>query len=316
MITLSPDLVSFLGATATFVLLAGLWYPAYTRSRDLRRRAGLLALPSAVSTDLGGRRQTRVARRPAWEPHGKLLRGLGKRIEMAGLDLTPGEVVIAMAILGAAGGLIGVILGGAIAAVLAGVAGGALPLLWIRMRHGRRQRAFLRQLPDAVALLAGAVRAGHSLMQGLEQVAKEAPEPTRGALEQVVREIGFGAPQDEALERLGQRFWSQDLDLIITSIGVQQQVGGSLGEILDEMSETLRERERINGEIAALTAPQKYSAYVLALLPVFVTITIFLISREYMQGLFEGVMRIAAAGAGLMVLIGFLIMRKIATVNV
>jgi tight adherence protein B len=97
---------------------------------------------------------------------------------------------------------------------------------------------------------------------------------------------------------------------------VQQQVGGSLSRVLDEIVTTLRERVRIEGDIKALTAQQRYSAYVLALLPVFVAIGLFAVSGDYAQHLLEGALRFAVAAAGLMVVAGFLIMQKIATVDV
>jgi tight adherence protein B len=160
------------------------------------------------------------------------------------------------------------------------------------------------------------VRAGHSLLQGFEQVAHESVEPTRSAMQQVVREMGLGASQDEALDRMAERFPSEDLDLIVTAINVQHQVGGSLSEILDDMAVTLRERARIEGDIRALTAQQRYSAYILALLPVFVAIALYFISRDYISLLLEGKLRFAAVGAALMIVVGFLTMRKMATIDV
>jgi len=316
-IGITPTLVAFLGAAAVFVLLVGVWYPAHARARGLRRRIdSLVAVTGGTAADLGGRRRIRGPLRGSWEGGNRFAARLERRVEMAGLELTAGELITAMAILGATAAILGAVLAGPLAIVPGALGGAALPFAWISLRRRRRNAAFLRQLPDTVALLASAVRAGHSLMQGLEQVAKEAIEPTRGSLEQVVREIGLGAPQDEALERLAKRFPSEDLDLIITSISVQQQVGGSLAVILDDMADTLRDRERINGEIAALTAPQRYSAYVLALLPVCVAGAIYLISRDYMSALFEGSMRLVLAAAGLMVVVGFLIMRRMASIDV
>jgi tight adherence protein B len=315
-IGITPTLVACLGAAAVFVLLFGVWYPAHARARGLRRRIdSLSAVPGFAAADMGGRRRT-IGPIRSWEAGSRFAAQIERRIEMAGLDLTAGELVTAIGIFGATAALLGGVLIGPLAIVPAALGGAALPFAWLSLRRRRRSSAFLRQLPDTVGLLASAVRAGHSLMQGLEQVAKEAAEPTRSSLEQVVREIGLGAPLDEALERLAKRFPSEDLDLIITSIGVQQQVGGSLALILDDMADTLRDRERINGEIAALTAPQRYSAYVLALLPVCVTGAIYVISRDYMSALFEGPMRFVAGAAALMVGLGFMIMRKMASINV
>ena len=238
-------------------------------------------------------------------------------LERSAVDLTPGELLGAVVILALVGALSGAALVGGILAASAGtVALGSGPLLWMRVRHGRRQRAFRAQLADNVALLAASVRAGHSLMQALEQVAKEAPEPSSSAFSQVVREIGVGAAQEEALERLVSRYPTEDLELIVTATNVQHQVGGSLAKVFDDIAVTLRERTRIEGDIDALTAQQRYSAYVLALLPVFVAVALFFISHDYVELLFDGMLRYASALAALMVVIGFLAMRRIATIDV
>ena len=316
MIVPNAGLVALLGVSTVLVLIFGLWFPAYARSRDVRRRLALLVgLPAGGAIDLGGRRRSRGIRRAHVEGN-RLFIAIEQRLERAAVDLTAGEIVGAITVLAAAGALIGAVLFGPVGALLGLLSGGSLPLLWIKVRHSRRQRAFLKQLPDTVALLASIVRAGHSLLQAFEQVAHESVEPMRGAVEQVVREIGLGASQDEALERLGDRFPSEDLDLIVVAINVQHQVGGSLAENLDEMADTLRERERIDGDIRALTAQQRYSAYVLALLPVAVSAALFLISRDYISLLFEGALRFAALGAALLVALGFILMRRIASVDV
>lgn len=316
MIAPSSGLIAVLGTSAVLVLLVGLWYPAYLRTRILRRRLGLLVgIAGGGAVDLGGRRRSRGVRRPVAESR-PLLHGLEERLERAALDITAGEVVGAMAVLAAASALIAGVLWGPMVAAAGFLFGAVLPLLWINLRHARRQRAFLAQLPDTIALLASTVRAGHSLLQGFEQVAHESIEPTRSAIEQVVREIGVGASQNEAIERLAARFPSEDLDLIVASINVQHEVGGSLAQSLDDMAGTLRERQRIDGDIKALTAQQRYSAYVLALLPVCVAAALFFISRDYIILLFEGTLRFAAIAAGLMVVLGFMLMRRLASVDV
>ncbi len=317
MITPSPALVVVLGVSTVLTLLLGLWIPAYVRSRDLRRRVGALAaLTSGTSIDLGGRRRSRGVRAAPRAGGNPLVHFFEVRLDRAALDLTAGEVIAATAILALSAGFVAVVLWGPVTALVAAVLAGMLPLLFIRFRHGRRQAAFRDQLADGVSLLASTVRAGHSLLQGFEQVAHESVEPTRSAMEQVVREMGLGASQDEALDRMAERFPSEDLDLIVTAINVQHQVGGSLSEILDDMAVTLRERARIEGDIHALTAQQRYSAYILALLPVFVAIALYFISRDYISLLLEGKLRIAAVGAALMIVVGFLTMRKMATIDV
>ena len=317
MIVPSPALVVLLGVSTVLTLLLGLWIPAYARSRDLRRRVGALAaVSSGTSIDLGGRRRGRGLRAAPRVGANPLVHFFEVRIDRAALDVTAGEVIAATAILALSGGFMAFVLWGPLAALVGALIGAALPLLFIRFRYGRRQAAFRDQLADSVSLLASTVRAGHSLLQGFEQVAHESIEPTRSAMQQVVREMGLGASQDEALDRMAERFPSEDLDLIVTAINVQHQVGGSLSEILDDMAVTLRERARIEGDIRALTAQQRYSAYILALLPVFVAIALYFISRDYISLLLEGNLRFAAVGAALMIVVGFLTMRRMATIDV
>ena len=317
--TPTPALVAALGASAMLVVVVGLWFPAFLRTRTLRRRltSALADGTLAIAPDVAGSRRRREAlRRIRRDGGNRWLAAIEDRIENAALDITAGEVVAAMGLLAVVGAFIGFLLEGPLGALLGMLVAGWVPLFWLQRRRVRRQGQFNEQLPDTVSLLASTVRAGHSLLQGLEQVAKESSEPTRSAFETVVREIGLGASQNEAIERLGQRFPSDDTSLIVASINVHQQIGGSLAHVLDDISATLRERVRIEGDIRALTAQQRYSAYVLALLPVAVAAALFLISRDYIQLLFEGSLRWAAAVAGVLIVVGFLTMRKMASIDV
>lgn len=315
--TASPALVAFLGAGTIAVFVVGLWFPWYVRNRELRRRLSSQFAPNAAMTiDLGGRRRQRGIRRPRSGAAQVLFQALDTRLERASVDLSASEVVAAMGILAAAGALSGGILLGPLGIVLGAAALASLPLVWLSFRHRSRQSAFREQLPDTIGLLASTVRAGHSLLQGLEQVARESLEPTRSAMEQTVREIGLGASQEDALERLVGRFPSDDLVLIVSSINIHHQVGGSLAAVLDTIADTLRERVRIAGDIRALTSQQRFSAYVLALLPVFVAAALFFISRDYIQLLFQGALRIAAAAAAVMVVAGFFLMQRMASIDV
>lgn len=317
MITPTPLLVAILGSATVLAIALGILVPAYLRRRELEKRIGSVVASDRVATDLGGRRRSRGVAGARQRSMNRIARALHSALEEAALDATPTELLVAAGIIAFAAGALALVLGaGWLVALVIAAAGGALPFLWLRVRRSRRQGAFRSQLADNVSLLAATVRAGHSLLQALEEVAREAPEPSAGAFSQVVREIGVGAAQDDALERLRERFPSEDLDLIVTATEVQSQVGGSLAKVLDEIAATLRERTRIEGDITALTAQQRYSAYVLALLPVFVAGALFVISRDYVQLLFQGMLRFAAIAAALMVIGGFLIMRKIAAIDV
>lgn len=312
-------LVALMGAGSVAILTLAVWLPAYSRQRAMRRRlASSLGAETLITVDQGGGRRRRGVLRPA-SGAARALPGRGfleRRIQRAAADLTPAEVFAAMVVLMLGAGAIAWLLWGPLAAAAAAAFGAYAPLLWLSRRAKSWQRKFVEQLPDSIALLSSTVRGGHSLLQGIEQVAKESAEPTKSAFETTVREIGLGASQDEAIERLEQRFPSEDMTLIAASINVHYQIGGSLSRILDDMAATLRERVRIEGDVRALTAQQRYSAYVLALLPVAVAGALFLISPDYIGRLFEGVLRFAAGFAAILIVIGFFTMQKIATIDV
>ena len=117
-------------------------------------------------------------------------------------------------------------------------------------------------------LLANSLRAGSSFLQSVEMVCREAQPPISTEFSRVIREVNLGLPLDDALANLGRRMKSDDLDLMITAIAIQHQVGGNLAEILDTIAYTIRERVRIKGEIKTLTAQQRMSGYVVGFLPV------------------------------------------------
>ncbi len=142
------------------------------------------------------------------------------------------------------------------------------PRYYLRWRQGRRVKQFGAQLPDTITLLANSLRAGSSFLQGLELVTREGRPPISEEFERVVREMSLGVALQPALNNLVRRVDSEDLELMVTAINIQSQVGGNLATVLDSIAYTIRERIRIVGEINTLTAMQRYSGYVITLLPV------------------------------------------------
>ena len=248
---------------------------------------------------------------------GRLLRGLGDLHERAQIALTLSEVLATCVALAAVGTLFGLLLSDSLpTALLAGAATGSLPLLYLRRRAAQVLRLFEQQLPASVDLLVAAVRAGHSLARALARVAAEAPEPTRGAVSRIVREIDFGVSAEEALARLAGRYPSPDMDLIVAAVVVQQRVGGSLPKVLELIAETTRQRVRLRDEVRSLTAQQRYSAYMLTLFPVVAFLALLLISPDYLTPLLEpGTGRMVQLGSAGLVVVAFLIMRRIGDVD-
>lgn len=161
------------------------------------------------------------------------------------------------------------------------------PRLYLKYRQRRRLKQFGTQLPDTITLLANSLRAGSSFLQGLELVTREARPPISEEFERVVRDMQLGLALQPALNNLVRRVASEDLELMVTAIQIQSQVGGNLATVLDSIAFTIRERVRIQGEIQTLTAMQRYSGYVITLLPVGLAGILFLISPSYMTAMIQ-----------------------------
>lgn len=202
-------------------------------------------------------------------------------------------------------------------ALVGALVGFYAPRLYVRFRQSRRLQAFNNQLGDTLLLLANSLRAGYSLLQSMESAAKELTPPMSTEFSRVVREIGLGLTLEEALAHLVERIDSEDLDMAVTAINIQHEVGGNLAEILDSISHTIRERIRIKGQIQALTAQQQLSGTVIALLPVFVGLVLMGMNPGYISGLWAEPCGIAMLiYAVVSIGVGYLIIRKIMAIEV
>jgi tight adherence protein B len=197
------------------------------------------------------------------------------------------------------------------------VLGYMLPRFWIGRRISGRLSAFNKQLPDTITLLSNSLRAGSSFLQSIELVSREGRPPMSDEMGRVVREVNLGLGMEEALQNLVRRIKSDDLDLMVTAIGIQQQVGGNLAEILDTIAFTIRERVRIKGEISTLTAQGRVSGYLVAFLPIGLGAVLNVINPAFMQPLFTQTIGRILIGVGVvMMVIGFLAIRKITDIKV
>jgi tight adherence protein B len=161
------------------------------------------------------------------------------------------------------------------------VAGYFIPRIVVKTRQKNRLKKFNDQLGDGITLMANGLRAGYSLLQALDAVAREMPPPMSMEFRRVVQEVGLGIEQERAFNNLLRRVPSDDLDLMITAINVQSEVGGNLAEILEIIGFVIRERVRIKGEIQVLTAQGQISGYVITFLPVALGLVLYAMNREY-----------------------------------
>jgi tight adherence protein B len=210
-------------------------------------------------------------------------------------------------------------------ALIAAVAIGAwLPRFYLGRRQKQRLKAFNDQLPDTITLLANSLRAGSSFLQGMELVTREARPPISEEFGRVVREMSLGMALQPALGNLVRRVASEDLELMVTAINIQAQVGGNLATVLDAIAFTIRERVRIQGEIRTLTAMQRYSGYVIVLLPVGLAALLFVISPTYMTPMLERPPELLGLPMGVVLFllgglsmgIGWLFIRRIVDIKV
>jgi tight adherence protein B len=246
-------------------------------------------------------------------------RRIGTNLARANLKLTVGEylVLLVTSVLGT--GLIFYLimhrnpflaLGGL-------VLGYFLPGFYVKMRQRRRLNDFNNQLGDAINLLANGLRSGYSLLQAMDAIANEMPKPMSEEFQRVVREIGLGITTERAMNNMLRRIPSDDLDLMITAINVQHEVGGNLAEILETISHTIRERVRIKGEIRVLTSQQMISGYVISFLPIGLGLILFAMNPNYMGKMFKDICGIAMLAIGaIMITTGFLAIRKIVSIEV
>jgi tight adherence protein B len=207
--------------------------------------------------------------------------------------------------------------GGLLLPVAAGVAGFFGPRIYVRLRQRRRLNQFNDQLGDAIDQMSNGLRAGYSVMQAMDSVASELPAPISEEFRRVVQEMQLGLSMEQALDSMLRRIDSQDLDLMITAINVQREVGGNLAQILDVISFTIRERVRIKGEISTLTAQGRASAYVITFLPIGLTVLLLMLNRDYIMQLFTDVCGLIMVGVGLILIAsGAFALRKITDIEV
>ena len=217
--------------------------------------------------------------------HWKTLRRL---LERADLPLRPAEFMYMAVGLGLGLCLITAATGAApIASVIALAAGAGLPVGYAWFKAQQRLKAFENQLPDLLVTMAASLKAGHSFRQAVATVVEEGQEPASKEFNRVLTETRLGRPMDDALNEMGVRVGSKNLEFVITAVTIQRQVGGSLASLFDMVAEAVRQRQQFARKIKGLTAMGRMSAYVLIGLPFFIAGAVTLLNAEYMSPLYH-----------------------------
>jgi tight adherence protein B len=280
--------LSFLAAFLLGTMILG----ASHRSRRDRELALRMSAPKWAPEE-GHRQQESPA---AWVPGSLVQLGevvaeaggfkssLDRKLERAGLPVTPGEVVGAAIVTG----LLGLVIGGLLfrnflVAPIVGVLGAGLPFLFVQLKLRKRLDMLQAQLPDVLMILASSMRAGHSFQQALDAVAQEIGEPGGPEFARVVTEIRLGRPFDEALNALAERVGTEEFKWAIMGVNVQREIGGNLAEILDTLSETVRERDAVRRQVQVLSAEGRLSVKILVAMPFLMALYLAWINGDYMR---------------------------------
>jgi len=211
----------------------------------------------------------------------------------------------------------GLPLGGLIQTIVFGIIGYLLPSFYVKYRINKRLKAFNNQLGDTLTLLSNAIKAGYSFAQAIDTVAKNAVAPISDEFGRAVREMNLGGSPDEALQNITKRIVSADFDLVATAYSIHRTVGGNLAEILDNIAYTIRERVRIKGEIATLTAQARASGTLITFLPIVLAAFMYFVTPTYFRPMFDSVVGwILLVIGGSMIFVGNLIIKRVVAIEV
>lgn len=242
---------------------------------------------------------------------------LAESLTRADLSMTAAEYGLIVVGLAVGGFLLGTWRAGPLVGALLGLVLGYLPFFYLRRRENSRRRAFTEQIPDILTLLVGALRAGYGLTQAMGLLVEQMDQPASKEFARVMQAISLGLPVQRALADMAGRVGSSDWDMVVTAINVQYDTGGNLAQTLDTIGETVRDRIRLLRDIRVMTAQQRLTGYVLAVLPLAVALAMTVVAPEYIRRLFEpGLIRLLPLMAVVMQVIGFLIIRRIVDIDV
>ncbi len=319
-----PALVVFLAVGMAVVSLAFLTESLreVRRRRDFRRQLEAVAGKDEVSDEL---LSTSVLRDRATDSRlDSVLTALPQvqdlkvLLEQADLNWTPGTfITISVGLATALSASAFILSQSAVPTLVAGLAGLAFPLFYVKRLKKRRIRRFEEQFPEAIDLLGRSMRAGHAFPTGLKVVAEESPEPMSTEFRQIFEEQKFGLPLEDSLLGMADRVDLVDVRIFVTAILIQREVGGNLAEILDKIAYTIRERFMLQRQIRVYTAQGRLTGYILSAMPILLGLAIFALNPEYMAILFEEPTgKVLIAAAAVLQFLGFLTIRRIIDIEI
>ena len=330
MSNLNPMMVLLVGGGLAFLLLVVGVVLTYRSSKSLvddriDRYLGEETLREIEEERKAARRAKRdrtvdkqLERTAWWE-------GISRDLARADMRFKPIEYILVRLGLTIVGVVIGYAFGGGtLLFTLLGLFLGYFGLgMFVKMRQRKRLNQFNSQLADMLNLMVNGLRAGYSTLQALDAVSREMPDPIAAEFRRVVQEVQIGIPVERALDNMLRRIPSDDLDLVITAINIQREVGGNLADILETISSTIRERVRLKGEIRVLTSQVRFSGTALSIMPIILFFIIYRMNPNYMGQLVHPdnpamkPLGYCIIGIGLIfIALGYFAMQKIADIEV
>jgi tight adherence protein B len=289
-VALMELLIAFVAAGATFCLLAYMVRVYAMKPQEARKKT--LSPAHNVQVETSGQGVSLLRK----DSSAVVSRALSTsayatrwqfQLDRAGVNLRPSEYFLLRVILA----LMTVVVISAIGrntlsfivSVLIAAAAYMLPAIWVNLKTTRRIRAIEGQLVETITLISNALRAGFAFAQGVDVAAKRAGPPISVELNRMLLDINLGMSTEDALTSMNNRIGSEDLDMVVTAILIQRNSGGNLAEVLESVAETMRDRERIKGEIKTLTSSQRFTGWVLSLWPICIAFLFFLINPGIMS---------------------------------
>lgn len=248
----------------------------------------------------------------------KYKENMRKKLINANLILKPEEMVSIAIVSFIMGGALGIFLTGSLLFVIMfAFVGMNVPGFILKSRIKKRVKIINQQLGDTIAILSNSLKAGHSFFQAINSVAEEMKGPISEEFIKLQKEINLGGSTESALENMVERVGSDDVELMVTAVLIQRQIGGNLAEILDNISNTIRQRVKMKGEIKTLTAQGRISGMVIALLPIGLALIMVFMSPDQIKLLVtEPIGILMVVVAVVMELLGYVFVRKIVNIEV
>ena len=268
-----------------------------------QRRKEVDALLAAVGQNKQRRRNWR------W------IEGFSEDVDVAQIKRDPQKMILVSVLAGLVVAVLAAVLFSPFWAIL-GLVPPILLNLYVRGKARKVRNDFAEQLPENLDVLASALRAGHSLAGAMGVVADEAPEPSKREYRRVVTDEQLGIPLDEALEVTAKRMQNTDIDQVAVLALVQREAGGNTAEVLDQVTKNVRARMDIRRLVTVLTAQGKFSAVVVACVPLGIFLFLMLVNPDHLDPLFHQLIgQVAGIAAIFMTVIGFYIIRRIVTIE-